>query len=334
MLRTMTPLTSLRSLRSLPFALASLFVVVSVIAAFAYAINAWQVYGFAANVWQLPAVLCVFAALVADALSLAGLFTTYILRRAKLHVRAYAWFVFLSMTSLSILAAESFAKWRQLPQSSRDLFANEPSLIEADSVAGGVLDDANVAAAVIAPALALAVHLLIICVRHAVPASRDGATPAGHPDFIACPLCGGDAISPTVLAEHMARRHPAPSVAQGPPRAVRPVRTEQAPEPDRPVPVVREQAEKVQVMPPAPRRGGRRGGISAVNKANAVARVIAKEMTAAEVAALLDCSTRAVEQWVKAYREQQAGQPLAAMRTLTDGSGQVNGHKPEETVSL
>ncbi len=135
--------------RRLPFALVALFVVVGLIAALAYAINAWQVFGFARHVWKLPVALCFGAAVVADALSLSGLFATYLLRSAPRKVRGYAWIVFLAMTGLSIAAAESFAVWRRLPPS---------EALGSQVAAGGII-----------VALALATHLLIIAKRHVAP---------------------------------------------------------------------------------------------------------------------------------------------------------------------
>jgi hypothetical protein len=147
-------MSSLRgSLRKMPFALTALFAVVGCIAALAYAINAWQVFGFARHVWKLPIQLCFGAAVVADALSLAGLFATYLLRNAPKRVRAYAWAVFLSMTGLSIAAAESFASWRRLTPAER-IHGQSP--------------DAMIAAASIVVALALAAHMLIIAKRYVV----------------------------------------------------------------------------------------------------------------------------------------------------------------------
>lgn len=139
--------------RRLPLALVALFAVVGTIAALAYAINAWQVFGFASHVWHLPFVLCMGAAVVADALSLSGLFATYLLRNAPRRVRAYAWSVFLGMTGLSIAAAESFASWRRLPVAQQ---------------ADGEAFSAQVAAGAIVVALAFATHLLIVANRHVV----------------------------------------------------------------------------------------------------------------------------------------------------------------------
>jgi hypothetical protein len=142
--------TSHREGGSLPFALRALFVVVALIIGFAYVICAWQVFGFAENVWRLPLLLCFGAAFVADLLSLAGLFATYLLRQAPKVIQAYAWLVFLGMAGLSIAAAESFASWRFAPE------GDKPH----------VEMDARVASAAIVVALAAAVHLLIICRNH------------------------------------------------------------------------------------------------------------------------------------------------------------------------
>lgn len=144
------------ALRNYPLALRALFVVVGLIATLAYAINAWQVFGFARHVWQLPLALCFGAAVVADALSLAAVFATYLLRSAKRSVRAYAWAVFFGMTGLSIAAAESFAAWRNLPDVTK-------------TAGGGTGQAAQVAAGAIVVALALAVHLLIVVRRHVAP---------------------------------------------------------------------------------------------------------------------------------------------------------------------
>ncbi len=135
--------------------LAALFAVVALIALFAYAISAWQVYGFARYVWAVPILLCFAAAVIADLLSLAGLFATYLLRNAKWIVRAYAWFVFLLMTGLSIAAAESYAHWRTLDEVAQQLATQK----------GG--EAAQVASGSVVVALALSVHLLIIVRRHA-----------------------------------------------------------------------------------------------------------------------------------------------------------------------
>lgn len=156
------------SLRRFPFALVALFAVVTLIAAFAYSINAWQVFGFARHVWRLPLALCFGAAVVADALSLAGLFATYLLRTAKMSVRAYAWVVFALMTSLSIAAAESFASWRTLPGNGGHV---DPSLARS----------ASVAAAAIVVALALATHLLIVAKRHASDVLAPSEPPVRKP---------------------------------------------------------------------------------------------------------------------------------------------------------
>lgn len=150
------------SLRKVPFALGALYVVVSLIAFAAYAICAWQVFGFSSHVWRLPRELSFGAAVVADLLSLAGLFATYQLRRASGWVQAYAWAVFLGMAGLSIAAAESYATWRFAP------IGAKPETV----------GDARVASAAIVIALALAVHLLIICRNHAPGAE---APPALQP---------------------------------------------------------------------------------------------------------------------------------------------------------
>jgi hypothetical protein len=150
--------TAKRNLRvgaSLP--LVALFAVVSLIAAFAYGISAWQVYGFAAHVWGLPEPLRIASAVIADLLSLAGLFATYLLRSAAKRVRAYAWFVFLLMTALSIAAAESFAHWRTLDEAAQIIATHR----------GGFA--AQVASGAVVVSLTLAVHLLIVVRRHVSP---------------------------------------------------------------------------------------------------------------------------------------------------------------------
>lgn len=139
------------------FALLALFAVVALIAVLAYTISAWQVFGFARHVWKLPLPLCYGAAVVADLLSLSGLFATYVLREAKLRVRFYAWTVFVGMTALSIAAAESFAHYRK------------------------VSGPAQFAAGAIVVALALAVHLLIVAVRHSSAAMTAEQEPTPPP---------------------------------------------------------------------------------------------------------------------------------------------------------
>jgi transposase-like protein len=158
---------------SLP--LLSLFVVVSLIAAFAYGISAWQVYGFADHVWGLPLVLCLASAVIADLLSLAGLFATYLLRTAKLRVRAYAWFVFLLMTALSIAAAEAFAHWRTLDETAQKLATHQ----------GGMAS--QVASGAVVVSLALAVHLLIVVRRHVMEIPTLPSAPASETRSIKLP---------------------------------------------------------------------------------------------------------------------------------------------------
>ncbi len=151
--------------RRLPFALAALFAVVVLFAVIAYVVNAWQVYGFAKHVWKLPTSLAFAIAIGTDLLSLACAFATYLLRAAKLRVRAYAWLMFFGMTGLSFGAAESFAQSRNMPALS-----------------------AHIASGAIVVALTAAVHLLIVCVRHvprvatlAAPAEASFPPPAGTP---------------------------------------------------------------------------------------------------------------------------------------------------------
>jgi hypothetical protein len=155
----------------MPAPLRGLFAVVFAIAGCAYAISAWQVFGFAKHVWHLPVELCFAAAIVADLLSLAGLFATYLLRRAKAAVQLYAWFVFLAMTALSIAAAESYATWRFASPAARP----------------DVTFDARVASAAIVIALALAAHLLVICRNHLTPEAEPPAVPEPAPKAKAVP---------------------------------------------------------------------------------------------------------------------------------------------------
>lgn len=254
-------MTWVSKLRKLPFALTALFAVVAAIAACAYAISAWQVFGFAAKVWRLPTELCFAAAVVADLLSLAGLFATYLLRKAKLAVQLYAWFVFLVMTGLSIAAAESYASFR---------FAPVPP------PGGGpnpeVIFDARVASAAIVIALALAVHLLILCRNHlTLPVDKD-ALAATFPTGTAAGTLPAQAPET------------APSIEKAPTPALPAVRKE------------REKTGKTQV---------RTGPVIHVDdrKERAVKLVLSGKRPA-EVAPQFSVSKRSVENWVKQYREQ------------------------------
>lgn len=255
-------MSSLRrtSLRELPAPLLALFAVVAAIALCAYAISAWQVFGFASHVWRLPGELCIAAAIVADLLSLAGLFATYLLRRAKLFVQLYAWFVFLAMTGLSIAAAESYASWRFAKPFARP----------------DVTFDARVASGAIVIALALAVHLLIICRNHLTP---EGVFTERAPR--------------EVKAE---RREPAPAPAKPPtapavPHVVRKERTESG---------------KTQVKAPVKTR--KDDGKSARRRA-LVEDVIDGRKTSAEVAAAEGVSVRAVQLWKQAAEAERVPDP-------------------------
>jgi hypothetical protein len=185
--------------------LVALFIVVSLIAAFAYGISAWQVYGFAQNVWGLPFELRFAAAVIADLLSLAGLFATYLLRTAKVSVRAYAWVVFLLMTGLSIAAAESFAHWRTLSPMEQAIATHK----------GGL--PAQVASGAVVVSLALAVHLLIIVRRHApLPSESVAPVPPEKPQVKAAPIAPPAPIVPPAEPKRIARpKSPTPV----PPRA-------------------------------------------------------------------------------------------------------------------
>ena len=316
------------TLRRLPFALRSLFVVVAVIASLAYAINAWQVFGFAAKVWRLPFVLCFGAAIVADALSLAGLFATYLLRSARWHVRAYSWFVFLLMTSLSIAAAESFARWRMLPTATKDTLAREPSLIVSDSAAGRVLSDASVAAAAIVVALTMSVHLLILSVRHA---------PAGPPAAERSPGHTGltrehQPLLPLgILMRRRTKAADPPAFPQANEPAA-PSPTPERPEAPSPAPAPPKEARKPAPRPSATSRNGRRNG---VDRDDIAARVLAGQLTYEAAMAEGQVGTRrAVELWVKDYRERHPD--VTVRRDLatpelgpTAEKPQINGRTPE-----
>lgn len=178
--------------------LVALFIVVSLIAAFAYGISAWQVYGFAQHVWGLPFELRFAAAVIADLLSLAGLFATYLLRTAKGSVRAYAWVVFLLMTGLSIAAAESFAHWRTLTPVEQIIATHQ----------GGL--PAQVASGAVVVSLALAVHLLIIVRRHApLPAESVTLVPQEKPQVKAEAVAPSAHVAPLAPPKQIARPKPA-----------------------------------------------------------------------------------------------------------------------------
>ena len=183
---------------SLP--LFALFAVVSLIAAFAYGISAWQVYGFADHVWGLPLPLRFASAVIADLLSLAGLFATYLLRTASLRVRAYAWSVFLLMTALSIAAAEAFAHWRTLDPDAQEVATHQGGL--ASQVASGA----------VVVSLALAVHLLIVVRRHVMepPTAAAARTPTNPAATVAPPLARTPA---TAAPKPIAAQQPKPVVA-------------------------------------------------------------------------------------------------------------------------
>jgi hypothetical protein len=157
----------------MPFALAALYAVTTPIAALAYGISAWGVYGFANTVWHLPFAGCIAAAVVADLLSLAGALATYVLRDSRLRVRAYTWGVFFGMTALSLGAQESFASARTIGKNGEHV---------------GV--PARIASGAIVLALALSVHLLIVVRRNAPDATTRSVRehpPAEVPAAVAKP---------------------------------------------------------------------------------------------------------------------------------------------------
>lgn len=198
-----------RSETQRPPALVALFAVVALVAFFAYVISAWQVYGFARHVWKLPLILSFAAAVVSDLLSLSGLFSTYLLRAAHWRVRAYAWTVFLLMTALSILAAESFSSWRRLSDARKD------------APDAGHLDS-QIASGAIVVALTLAVHLLIVTRRHT---EQEQEAPAEEPAREAPPKQVRQSApeqKPQVKAEVKPTPPPARPVA---PRPTRPALT-------------------------------------------------------------------------------------------------------------
>ena len=243
----------------IPFALRALFFVVGLIVAFAYAICAWQVFGFADHVWQLPLALCFGAAFVADLLSLAGLFATYLLRRAPRKTQAYAWVVFLGMAGLSIAAAESYASWR---------FAK--------GVKPAVDADARVASAAIVVALALAVHLLIICRNHL---SHSDEAPTAPPSSAPSRPRSERKLDPESKTEE-------PQVKQ---------------QRGKPQPRRLAEAKQARQLPAAP----------ATEREQLIRKVADKEISAAEAAAKLNRGVRAIEMAAKKIRDEMAATPSA-----------------------
>lgn len=299
--------TSLRTreLRTWPDATSLVvFAVVFANAATQFAIQAWMTFRFATDVWRIPEPLCVALIFALDLFAVMFMVFTYLLRDAKFRTKIYVWSVFAVGVGSQLFAAELYGDHEQWADPVR-IFAGLPSLF-----------------------LAASLHGLIIWRRHRAGAKP--ATPPPHPDFIRCPLCGGEAISRNVLRSHMARRHPAPVSArektgqERAPRIERPARPTRAPEP----PPVSSGA-----TPRKPRRGGRRAGVDE-KRSDYVRDVLAGEMTCAEVAAEAGVSKRAVELWVQRARaESEAKAGPLDIPTFTSASPQVNGHRPEVGVT-
>jgi hypothetical protein len=283
------------SLRRLPFALRALFAVVALIALFAYVISAWQVFGFARFVWQLPFVLCFGAAVVADLLSLSGLFATYLLREANWHVRAYAWVVFLLMTGLSIAAAESFAEWRRLTEAQQRAYSHI---------------DAQFAAGAIVVALALAVHLLIVCVRHVDVAERAldrPARPAARPVRTPAPA-PAEPRRRWWTRKRQDTPTPAPAPLDVPELVTDGAFTQAGPISDAvPLTAPDGQAAKPRRTAPKQEQASRRGRpVDPVKQAEhdrVAARVVAGTVTTTQAAAEQGVSTKSVQNWVASFRE-------------------------------
>lgn len=333
------------ALRSPTPALAALFVVVGVIAAFAYGINAWQVFGFAQHVWRLPAALCYAAAVVADSLSAAGLFATYLLRFAPLRVRAYAWVVFLGMTGVSIAAAESFAMWRRLAAELR---------------AENGWGDAQIASGVIVVALALSMHLLIV-VRRYTQTDEDGSPPA-HDDAASANVVessqgpgvyrawgksparpiyvGSTEDFKTRLRQHRTSSawygdvlrwdfQPYPTIEAAQVAEIQAIKSERPLRNmyhnDVPVPRIKDRP----VQPPPAPVGSKPEHLRA--RADAINRVLAGER-AATVAESMKVSKRTVEVWVKKHRDMH-GPTSAITPPVGLPKSTTNGHHPEVEVT-
>jgi hypothetical protein len=271
------------------------FAVVFANAATQFAIQAWMTFRFATDVWRIPEPLCVALIFALDLFAVMFMVFTYLLRDVRLRTKFYVWSVFAVGVGAQLFAAELYGAHQSWELPVR-IFAGLPSLF-----------------------LAASLHGLIIWRRHR--AGTKPAEPRLHPDFIRCPLCGGDAISRDVLRAHMARRHPAPGPVQT--RSIKTIEA-QSTAPVKPVPPLVSSGA-------APRkRGGRRNGPSDQAKQDAIYSVLARSETAAQAASRLGVSKRAVELWVQHARAAGAGQQFSdALTTMLPTSPQVNGHRPE-----
>ncbi len=288
MLRTMTAPTFVRTPANFArrdWTSFAVFAAVTANAATQFAIQAWMTYSFAKDVWKLPGDLRFALVVGLDLFAVVFMVFTFLLRGAKMSVRVYVWLVFAVAVGAQLLAAELLGDHLKWDLSVR-IFAALPAVF-----------------------LAASLHGLILWRRHRSDRTPVAPVPARNSEFVTCPFCGGDALGRGVLREHIARRHP-PIATQVPapvktPKVGRPQRPTQPPAP----PPVSSGAQ------PKPRRSGRRSKVSDENKASAVARVRAGDLTPAQAAASLGISTRAVQLWVQ------------------DAPLQVNGHRHGEEVS-
>jgi hypothetical protein len=282
-----------------------------------FALQAWMTFRFATDVWGLPETLCVSLIFGLDLFAVVFMIFTFLMRTAKWSTRAYFWLIFAAGIGAQVFAAELYGEHANWAVELR-VFAALPALF-----------------------LAASLHGLILWRRHRSATAPSAPVQQSHPEFISCPFCGGDAISRSVLAAHIARRHPV-SVKTTPRPAV-----DQAPRIERPArPVSPPATPPVSsgATPKRSRRGGRKGGVSDASRANAVARVVAGEVTAGEAASALGVSKRSVEMWVKAHRmnsEREApkdaewlGEPSTAAFWPAEGEFlQANGHRPDAEVT-
>lgn len=108
---------------------------VSLCALFQFAIQAWLSYSFARDVWRIPGPLCVAVIVALDLFVTVFMVLTYLLRKAKLAVRAYAWTVLATGIGAQLFAAEQFAQHEQWTLPVR-AFTALPALFLAASLHG------------------------------------------------------------------------------------------------------------------------------------------------------------------------------------------------------
>jgi hypothetical protein len=86
----------------------TVFALVSITAAAAFAIQAWMSYRFAKDVWDIPRPLCVAIIAMLDLFAVTFMVLTYLLRRAGFGAQIYVWVLFIGSAASQVFAAEQY----------------------------------------------------------------------------------------------------------------------------------------------------------------------------------------------------------------------------------